>query len=343
MFAPGGDRNLAALAPRRDPVLDRVFHERLQQHGRNREVKHSWFDIEPHPQALLVPHLLEGEIVVHGAQLVLEGHRLKLARLQRVAQQIGELGDGLAGPVGVLVNQPTQRVERIEDEMRIDLRLERPQFRLFHAGGKPQALDLGTAESVKKVVEEIDAQPADKQGGALNPREGKHHQRAYLRRPREPDDAVNDAIGQQTPKERKHRAACEHPRHERAPAELFPTPPGDQRTRIVGQQQPHRGHHRQNRDAFCEVVRCVLFREQHREHRLQREEESPATHLADDIKPLLRGLPKADLSDRNRTGGSRIHALAHYSRLVPSRQTLDNRSARGTSGEESGAQAQQAP
>ena len=57
------------------------------------------------------------------------GHFLHADVLQRDAQQIAQLRDHVVGGIDVAVHQRRNRVERVEEEMRLQLPLQRLQLR----------------------------------------------------------------------------------------------------------------------------------------------------------------------------------------------------------------------
>ena len=94
------------------------------------------------PQPLAEAGLLEDEVALGVAQLV--GQRGVLtAAAQRVAGEVGELEQQLAGPVGVGAHERRDGGERVVDEVRADLRPQRPQLGLH----QPGALRFGAGES----------------------------------------------------------------------------------------------------------------------------------------------------------------------------------------------------
>src|SRR5262249_28396005 len=76
--------------------------------------------------------LLDAEISADELDLFVETDPLVFAFAQRVAEDFGELFDGLFGSGGIRVDQPGDGVERVEEEMRVDLRAE--SFELGAAG-----------------------------------------------------------------------------------------------------------------------------------------------------------------------------------------------------------------
>ena len=126
---PAAQVDAAAVDLRRQAVLDRVFHQRLQQHARDHGVQRRDFDFFHHPQfvATETDHF-NVEIVVDEFQFFPQGHK-GIAAVEQATQDVGQLDDQLAGRVRIEAHQRGDRVQRIKKEMGIDLILQR-----LHAG-----------------------------------------------------------------------------------------------------------------------------------------------------------------------------------------------------------------
>ena len=79
---------------------------------------------------------LDVEIVVDEFELLAQRHE-RVALLEQAAENLGELEDHLARRVGIEAHQRGHGVERVEQEVRIDLALQR-----VHAGLQQQPLLL---------------------------------------------------------------------------------------------------------------------------------------------------------------------------------------------------------
>ena len=80
-------------------------------------------------QTLAEPQRFELQIVGDDLQLALQRDDFFLARGQRVAQRPRQLRHGLLRAGRIVRDQCTHAVQRIEQEVRIELRLEQPQLR----------------------------------------------------------------------------------------------------------------------------------------------------------------------------------------------------------------------
>src|SRR6185312_10643756 len=82
-------------------------------------------------QSRLEAYRLDLEVIRDDFQLARQGYPLFLAGAQRVPQRIGESSHGVLRPLRVIHDERAHGIERIEQEMRIELRLQQPQLRLL--------------------------------------------------------------------------------------------------------------------------------------------------------------------------------------------------------------------
>ena len=125
---------------RRQPVPDRVLHQRLHAQERHRHRQHLRRDLQPHLQPVAEPGPLQRQVAVDRAQLL--GQRGELAvRAERVAGEVGELQQQLPGPLRVGADERRDRGQRVVDEVRADLGPQRPHLGPHQPG--PGLVQLG--------------------------------------------------------------------------------------------------------------------------------------------------------------------------------------------------------
>ena len=117
------------VAQPRDAVLDRVLDERLEQHRRHLRMGQAAVGVDGELQPPAEPRLLDVEIGAREGKLLIERRPLLVGSPQRVAEHFGELLDRRVGSRRIGVNERRNRVERVEQEMRIDLRAQRLELR----------------------------------------------------------------------------------------------------------------------------------------------------------------------------------------------------------------------
>jgi hypothetical protein len=125
---PRAQRHAHRIGVRLEPVLERVFHERLQQQRRHRGREQRRIALVGKVQLLLVPLARHAEVVLDERDFVAQQRGGTFPGLDRVTQHVREaLGEALRR-AGVGLDQVGERVERIEEEVRLHLRLQRPQL-----------------------------------------------------------------------------------------------------------------------------------------------------------------------------------------------------------------------
>src|SRR5690242_17188260 len=110
-------------------MLDRVLDQRLKDQSRNLGIHRSWIDLIVNRQPILKPCLLDFEILLQKLQFLLKRHARGIRSRERDAEQVGEATDHSIGGVWLRVNQRGNCVQRVEQKVRVELRLERLQSR----------------------------------------------------------------------------------------------------------------------------------------------------------------------------------------------------------------------
>ena len=124
------DLDVSPGRSRRHTVLDGVLDERLQDQPRHLGVERLGIDVVAHRQAILESGLLDLQILLQELELLLQRDARRAAAVERQSQQIAQAADHPVGRVRVGVDQRRDRVQRVEQEMRVQFRLERLQPRL---------------------------------------------------------------------------------------------------------------------------------------------------------------------------------------------------------------------
>ena len=112
---------------RRHAVLDRILDERLQNQPRHFGVERLGIDVEPDRQAILEARLLDLEVLLQELQLLLQRDARRARAVERQAEQIAQAADHAIGAVGIGVHERRDRVQRVEEKVRLQLGLERAQ------------------------------------------------------------------------------------------------------------------------------------------------------------------------------------------------------------------------
>jgi len=127
-----GDQDVHALAPRHqpddarvqhagDPVLHRVFHQRLQQQGWNGASLAGRLNVLVHPQALAETHVLHFKIAARQGQFLAQGKALAIAQSQAAAQEVRQPYAHFSGARAIQSGQRGNGMQAVEQEMRVEL------------------------------------------------------------------------------------------------------------------------------------------------------------------------------------------------------------------------------
>ena len=146
----------AAIDFRRQSVLDRVLHQRLQQHAGDHDVERRSFEFLHHAQLVATEaDDFNVEIVVDEFHFFTQRHK-SIAAVEQAAQNVGQLDDQFTGRIGIEAHQRGDRIQRIKEEVRIDLVLQR-----LHAGVQQQPLLLFQLDLNANAVPDFEFRPDD--------------------------------------------------------------------------------------------------------------------------------------------------------------------------------------
>ena len=144
------DRDAPAADLAREPVLDRVLDERLQDHARHDHVERLRRDLLVDAELRPEADDLDREVLVDRLELLAQRDEVIRAAHQP-PQQPGELRDQHARRLGLRPDQRRDRRERVEEEVRVDLVGERLDLR-----GEQQRLLLLQPVLDARVVPDLD-------------------------------------------------------------------------------------------------------------------------------------------------------------------------------------------
>src|ERR1700761_6239523 len=122
--ALAGHGNLAAIGERGDAVFDRVFNERLDEQRRHFEIRADGIEILAHAEALTESNLLNVEIASGEGQLFAKRDARALAEPQGGTQEIRQTNAHFAGLGWIESGEGANGIQAVEEEMRVDLRLD---------------------------------------------------------------------------------------------------------------------------------------------------------------------------------------------------------------------------
>ena len=120
-FALGADADVQRVVRRDAVVLQGVFDERLEAHRRNPPVAQRGVDGRGEFDAVVEPDFLQRIVLPREIDLVREGREYLLAVFEHMAVDLRQRERELPGLAGTAADQGVERVERIEQEMGVDL------------------------------------------------------------------------------------------------------------------------------------------------------------------------------------------------------------------------------
>ena len=151
----------AAIAARGDGVADAVLDERLQQQVGHERVQRVGVEVVAHGEPLAEAGLLDLQVLGQELEVVAERHLLRAAAVERHPEQVAQPHQHAVGGVHVPVHERRDAVQGVEEEVRVELSLQRLQLRF----GKPR-LELRGAEGAVLRLAEVRGRVAERDDGA---------------------------------------------------------------------------------------------------------------------------------------------------------------------------------
>src|ERR1051326_1184840 len=162
------DDDAVAVAPRDDlddprlAVLERVLHDRLEDEMRHERVERVGRDVAHRAQASLKADLHDLDVAVEQLHLLAQRHLARGARVDGAAEELAEARDHLARAGGIALDHRRDRVERVEEEVRIDLHPQRVEPGLGELG-----LQQRRARGLVAAAQEVLARVAGRDDGEV--------------------------------------------------------------------------------------------------------------------------------------------------------------------------------
>ena len=117
-------------APVVDAMLEGVLDGRDEEQRNDRHVGHRVGQVDLDPGHLVAAQAHQVDVVAHEGHLAGQRHLLLARLIEGVAQQVAQLADALLGRVGIHLDEAADVVERIEEEVGVQLVPEPDQLRL---------------------------------------------------------------------------------------------------------------------------------------------------------------------------------------------------------------------
>ena len=126
-LASGAHRDPAGTDVRGEPVRDRVLDERLENEDWYQRPPHVGRRLDGHVEPRAEPGPLDLDVALEQLDLPRQRHEIHAAGVERFAQQMTEPRDHAIGRRRVLVHELRHRIQRVEQEVRVELHLEQLQ------------------------------------------------------------------------------------------------------------------------------------------------------------------------------------------------------------------------
>jgi len=132
-------------------VLDRVLDERDEDRRQHRRIAQGGGKLEGVGQARPEPHLHHAQVAVDHLEFIAERGALGAQPGERAAQEADEVRSKRCGLRRAALRELLHGAERVEQEMRLDLRLDQAQPRCAQLVGEPRSLGVGGEACVLRV------------------------------------------------------------------------------------------------------------------------------------------------------------------------------------------------
>src|SRR6185312_11463152 len=144
----------------RDSMRHRILDQGLQYQRRHHATEDLLVDIFLHIQARSKTDLLYREKRVNQRQLLLQGNQFFFAKSQSGTKEVGEGDTHLTRPFGIAAGKRADGMKAVKEEMRIHLRLERPQLGVAgqHSGLRFALLRLARRLLCQQHIEQSDCE-----------------------------------------------------------------------------------------------------------------------------------------------------------------------------------------
>src|SRR6266446_5167808 len=155
VFAMRLNREFHRTVSRFHSMAQRIFQQRLQNKLRHERLVQGWVNRIGHAQFILEAFLHQVEIQPRDFQFFREGNLMRARGLEREAQEVAQLRDHRVRGSNVFVHDGRNRVQRVEEEVRLQLQTQIFQLRLSQlcpefGGGK--LLGLRDPQTFKIIV-----------------------------------------------------------------------------------------------------------------------------------------------------------------------------------------------
>src|SRR5208282_1962667 len=126
--APRRNLQPAALPAARDSMNDGILNHRLQHHLRHQQLTRVGLNVPTNVESFCEPHLFDIQVVLSELQLFFERDEIGVRFLKGGAEQSRESKNHRFGSRSIAIDQCGDSLEGVEQEMRMELALQRLKF-----------------------------------------------------------------------------------------------------------------------------------------------------------------------------------------------------------------------
>ncbi|MCG3161653.1 MAG: hypothetical protein JMDDDDMK_02850 [Acidobacteria bacterium] len=213
--APRGNEQAPRVRMFRNAVANRILHQLLQGETGNQRGQERASDVELSPQPVREARLFDGDVLPDEFEFFAEWDFIRAMAAERRSQDLAQLFDDAHGGLTLVVaHHHGDGVERVEEKVRVHLRLQRGETRARQLLGKTRQLHVALARFDEVTNGVLDADDAQVHGDAErqrdeDPAQPIHADRAKkLRRPDSQRRAHRLRIEHQPQPQLEQFAAC---------------------------------------------------------------------------------------------------------------------------------------
>src|SRR5665213_137588 len=159
---------MPASVTARNSMLDCIFDQCLQQQRRHLCVQQASLDVDFKSQSLLKLQGFQREIAFDQIDFISQAHRSKSITVHQASEERGEVGQSLPGSLNILKYERADIVERVEQEMGVDLASQELQLDFPQANLVLPVISLGGAALSPLGAQQEDHAPQNQDYGRVH-------------------------------------------------------------------------------------------------------------------------------------------------------------------------------
>src|SRR6185295_16713961 len=102
-------------------MFDGIFHEWMNQKSRQLTLFRRRLEVISHVELVFESNFLDGQIILDRFDFLTEFNERRIVVQQRITQELRKLRHHALGPLTIFVNGSSNRIERVEEKVRVQL------------------------------------------------------------------------------------------------------------------------------------------------------------------------------------------------------------------------------